>query len=136
MKKLHCIDYVIMKKNCQRRCLDAPVVHGAGDHRLLRTKIIVGKKRYFRRIHSTSSVKRWDVSSLQGNNVDDKGDLTCKGKYLMAVGELLRTYWNEDDIIGGKWDTLKLALCKGAETELGYCNLIGLGIVPPLLSHY
>ena len=49
------------------------MVHGAGDHRLLRTKIIVGKKRYFRRIHPTSSVKRWDVSSLQGNNVDDKG---------------------------------------------------------------
>ena len=77
-------------------------------------------------------------SGIGASLVDDKGDLTHKGKYLMAVGELLRTYWNEDDIVGGKWDTLKLALCKGAETESGYCNLIGLGIVPPLvlLSHY
>ena len=121
-KKWHCIDCVVIKKNCRRRCLDASVVHRAGcnsDHRLLRAKIIVGKKRYFRRIHSTSSVKRWEVSSLQVNNVGDKGDLTHKVKYLITVGELLRT---EDDTIGGKWDTLRSALCKGAETELDYSS--------------
>ena len=75
-----------MKKNCRRRCLDASVVHGAGrnnDHRLLRAKIIIDKKRYvFQK--NPFKAKRWDVSGLQGNNVDDKGDLTCKGKYLMA----------------------------------------------------
>ena len=38
------------------------------------------------------------------------------------MDELLRTFWNEDDTIGGKWDTLRSALCKGAETVLDYSN--------------
>ena len=27
-QKLHCIDYVIIKKNCMRKCLDVSEMHG------------------------------------------------------------------------------------------------------------
>ena len=50
--KWHCIDYVIMKKMHRRRCLDVSVMRGAycnTDHRMLRVKVVVGKKKTFRR---------------------------------------------------------------------------------------
>ena len=126
-QKWHCIDFVITKKDYQRRCLDVSVMRGAGcnsDHRLLRAKFVVGSKRYFRRTQSEINVKRWAVSSLQGRSVDSQGKLTTKGRYLMIVDKTLGTKWNNDSTIQEKWSTLKCALCEAAGTDLGYSNRI------------
>ena len=51
-KRWHCIDYVIMRKAHRRKCLDVAVMRGADcntDQRMVRLKLVVGKKRAFRR---------------------------------------------------------------------------------------
>ena len=48
----------------------------------------------------------------------------------MSVNEQLEAHWNEHDGIDEKWNVMKSALCKAAETELGVVdNLTGLEIV-------
>ena len=69
--KWHCIDYVIMKKEHRRKCLDVCVMRGAGcntDHNLVRAKLAVGRgSKSLRRASGGGGVKRWDVTKLQGD---------------------------------------------------------------------
>ncbi len=43
------------------------------DHRLVRMKLVVGRKRAFRRKRAGAGMKRWDVVKLQGSSMDAKG---------------------------------------------------------------
>ena len=55
----HCNDYVIMRQAHKRKCLDVSVMCGADcskEHRMLRTKLVVGRRRYFRRCSGSASV--------------------------------------------------------------------------------
>lgn len=58
-----------MKKSGRRKSLDVSVMRGADyntDHRMLRVKLVIGKRREFRRECTGDGVKRWDVAKLRG----------------------------------------------------------------------
>ena len=130
--KWHCIDYVIMRKGHRRKCLDVSVMRGADcntDHKLLRVKVVVGKKKSFSRDAAGTAVRRWDVSKLKGRCVDERGRETSLGSFVRSVNQRLQEEWDGTKCVQEKWDTLKTALCDGAKTELGYEieeNQIGL----------
>lgn len=122
-KQWHCIDYVIMRKADQRKCLDVSVLRGADcntDHRMLRAKVMVGKRKLFRRRSGETTVKRWDVAKLHGSNVDEEGWETTRGAYLRNAKEKLIEMWNDRSSVEDKWDAVKLSLRHGAEMTLGF----------------
>ena len=47
-------------------------------------------------------MKKWNVSPLNESNVDDQGNLTTMGKYVMGVDELLKANWHENDNVQEK----------------------------------
>ena len=49
------------------------------DHRMLRDKVVVGKRKSFRRDAAGTAVRRWDVSKLKGKWVDERGRETPSG---------------------------------------------------------
>ena len=60
-RKWHCIDYVIMRQAHRRKCLDVSVMRGAEyntDHRLMRVKVVIGKRKSFRRSSGVAGVRR------------------------------------------------------------------------------
>ena len=121
----HCIDYFIMRQVHSRKCLDVSVMHGADcntDHRMLRAKLVVGRRRYFRRCSGGAGVKRWNVSELMGRSVDEHGRETTNGRYLREVREKVEGVWDENSDVEVKWDALKNALCESAKAVLGYEN--------------
>ena len=123
-RKWHCIDYVIMRKRSWRKCLDVSVMRGADcntDHKMLRAKVVVGRKKLFRRRDVPEvAVRIWNVAKLKGRCVDESGRETSMGSFVRVVEQELQTKWDETSIVQEKWDTLKSALCDGAKTELGY----------------
>ena len=122
-KKWHCIDYVIMRKVHRRKCVDVSVMRGANcntDHRMLRAKLVVGRKRALRRDRAGTGVRRWDVARLQGACVDRRGRETARGMYLRTVREKLHEGWDKESSVQEKWDTLMSALCNGAKAGLGF----------------
>ena len=60
-----------------------------GDHRMVRLKLVVGKKRAFRRKRVNAGVRRWDVAKLHGDCVDARGRETARGRYLSGLRERL-----------------------------------------------
>ena len=123
-RKWHCIDYVIMRKRSRRKCLDVSVMRGADcntDHRMLRTKVVVGRKKQFRR-RAVPEVAVWrlDVTKLKARCVDESGRETSMGSFVRVVEQELQTKWDETSTVQEKWDKLKSALCDGTKTELGY----------------
>ena len=42
------------------------------DHRMLWAKLVVGRRRYFRRCSGGADAKRWIVSGLMGRSVDEE----------------------------------------------------------------
>ena len=120
-KKWHCIDYVIVRQAHRRMCLDVSVMRGAecnSDHRMLRMKLAIGRRKRFGRKCDGVGVHRWDVSKLQGNNEDKQGRELARGRYLRCIGERIREQWDESSDTETKWSVLKAALCKEAK-ELG-----------------
>ena len=84
-------------------------MRGAGCnsyHRLLRAKILVGRKKYFRRPLAQTR-KKWNISCLQDGVIDDQGELTAKGRYSMSVNEQLEAHRNEHNDIHEKWNVMK-----------------------------
>jgi len=82
-----------MKRDQLRKGLDVSVMCGAvcnSDHQLLRAKVMIGKKKYFRKTCPGPIMKKWNVSRLNRSNVDDQGNLTTMGKCVMGVDELLQ----------------------------------------------
>ena len=56
-----------MCKAHRRKCLDVCVMQVAEcniDQRMVRAKLVVGRKRAFRRRHEGEVVKRWDIAKL------------------------------------------------------------------------
>ena len=95
-KRWHCIDYVIMRKAHRRKCLDVAVVRGADcntDHRMVRMKMIVGRKRAYRKERVNAGVKRWDVAKLQGGCVDARGRMRRHGGLEQAGGRCVGWGW-------------------------------------------
>ena len=68
------------------------------DHKMLRAKVVVGRKVYFRKKHTGAGVKRWDVAKLRCTSEDarerERERETVREKYLNCVGEKLQEYWN------------------------------------------
>ena len=122
--KWHCIDYVIMKVEHRRRCLDVCVMRGADcntDHRLVRAKLVIGRSvRSFKKACAGPRMKRWDVAKLQGACVDEKGRETAKGSFLESMREKLREKWDKDSNVEGKWDVLRSVMCDTARECLGH----------------
>ena len=108
----------------RRRCLDVSMMQGAycnTDHRMLRVKVVVGKKKLFRRTNAKErDVRRLDVTKLKGKCFDETGRETAMGSFVRVVEEKLQAKWEECSGVQEKWDTLKTALCDGVKTELGY----------------
>ena len=73
-----------MKKVHRRKCLDVSVMREADcntDHRMLRAKVVVGRKVYFRKKHNGAGVKRWDVAKLQCTSEDARErERDCEGR--------------------------------------------------------
>ena len=107
----HCIDYVIMK-NMHRRCLHVCVMRGeycGTDHRMLRVKVVVGKKKLFRRAYAKErDARRWDLTKLKGRCFDETTRETAMGSYVRIEEEIQE----ECSGVQEKWDTLKTALCE------------------------
>ena len=103
--------------------MDVAVMRGAEcntDHRMVRMKMILGRKRAFRREPANVGVKRWDAGKLQGGCRDAKGRETARGKYLNGLRERLGESWVVEGSVSENWDVLKVALCDEAEAVLGY----------------
>jgi len=64
--------------------------------------MMVGKKKYFRKACPRPIVKKWNILRLNESNVDDQGNLTTMGKYVMGVDEVLKANWHEDDNVQEK----------------------------------
>ena len=74
-KKWHCIDYIIMRKSQRRLCSDAQVMRGAecwSDHRMLRAKLLLGKKSYTKSPLPKSPAKRLNVDDLKSDDTRDE----------------------------------------------------------------
>ena len=89
------------------------------DHRVLRAKLVVGKRRYFRRCSGGAGVKRWNVSELMGESVDEHGRETTNGRYLREVREEVEGVSSDVEVT---WDALKNAFCESAKAVLDYEN--------------
>ena len=55
------------------------------DHRMLRMKLAIGRRKRFGRKCDGVGVHRWDVSKLQGSN---EGRELARGRYLRSVASL------------------------------------------------
>ena len=89
MKQWHCIDYAIMRKTHRRRYLDVTVVCGAQcntDRMMVKVKVQIGRKTRRNR-QERQLVGKFDVSRLQGENVDKRGRKTVRGKFVDKVCE-------------------------------------------------
>ena len=122
--KWHCIDYVIMRKEHRRKCLDVCVKRGANcntDHSMVRAKLVVGQSaRSFRRASGRTGVKRWNVAKLQGGCEDDRGMVTAKGRFLESVRKGLKEKWDTGKNVEEKWNVLSSVMCDAAKECLGY----------------
>jgi len=123
-RKWHCIDYIIMKKEHRRKCLDVCVKRGANcntDHSMVRGKLMVGQSvRSFRRASGRAGVKRWNVAKLQGDCEDDRGTVTAKGRFLERVRKGLKEKWDTGESVEEKWNVLSSVMCDAAKEWLGY----------------
>ena len=122
--KWHCIDYVIMRKEHRRKCLDVCVKRGANcntDHSMVRAKLVVGQSaRSFRRASGRTGVKRWNVAKLQGGCEDDRGMVTANGRFLESVRKGLKEKWDTGKNVEEKWNVLSSVMCDAAKEWLGY----------------
>ena len=109
------LDYRIMRKKHQRKCLDVCLKRGVNcntDHSMVRAKFIVGQSaRSFRRASGRAGMKRWTVTKLQDNCENDIGAVTAKERFLESARKELTEKWDTDNIVQEKWDVLSLVIC-------------------------
>ena len=92
-KQWHCIDYAIIGQSHSRRCLDVSVMRGAEcntDHQLLRMKLLVGRRKMFRKGRVGSCIWKFDMTKLQGRSVDDEGKEMTRGVFHTRVYERVK----------------------------------------------
>ena len=74
----HCIDYVLMRQNQKKLCIDAQVMRGAecwSDHKMLRAKLAVASSHLPRSKRSKSnSQKHFNYSYLKEENIRSEFD--------------------------------------------------------------
>ena len=87
--------------------MDVSVMRGVEcntDHRMLRAKVVVEKKKSFSGDAAGTAVRRWDVSKLKGRCVDERGKETCMGSFVRSVNQRLQEEWDETKCVQEKWD--------------------------------
>ena len=87
---------------------------------MLKAKLVLGRKKAFRRSHGGEDIKRWDVARLQDRAMDKKELETTRKRYLRSIGEKVREERDKVGSVKQKWDSLRSALCKTVEEVLGY----------------
>lgn len=63
--------------------------------------------------------RRFDVSKLQGQSVNDKGEKTSRGVFQEQVCERVKELWGSEGSVQEKWTAVKSALCESAQSVLG-----------------
>ena len=85
-----------MKKMHKRRCLYVSETRGAycnTDYRMLRVKVVVGKKQLFRRAKFNAKervARRWDVTKLKRRCFDETRRERSMGSFVSVVEEKLQ----------------------------------------------
>ena len=115
--KWHCIDYIIVRQDHRRKCLDTMVMRGAEcntDHQLRRMKWLINtnRKHWSRgRKRPTGAMGRFDVSKLLTR--DDHGKET-REEFQRLVCERAKDPLVDSTDIESKWLAVKTALCDAA----------------------
>ena len=118
-KLWHCIDYAIMRKQDQKRCLDAAVKRGAEcntDHQLLCIKIRLNHRRGFGA--KVMSCKRFDVFKLTKSAQDDVRQ-AAQASFVEAVEDKLKDVWSECKTGDEKWAIIRSAFTESGRAVLG-----------------
>lgn len=121
-KQWHCIDFAVVRQSQRRKCLDVSVMRGAEcntDHQLLRIRVNIGCKRVYKKPCACGQSRKFDVLKLKGKAIDDKGELTARGRYLDMLSQMLEQKWKSEDTVEEKWEAVRLALSESAELTLG-----------------
>ena len=119
-KKWHCIDFAIIRKRDQKRCLDSCVKRGAEcntDHNLLHTKLRISK--LYQLKHKGTNQARFDVSKLLDPCEDENGENTPRGHFQEFVCNTVKETWKETGSLEDKWNALKSTLTDAAKTTVG-----------------
>lgn len=87
-------------------------------HQLLCVKIKMSEKVYHQKKPHTRT-KRFDVSKLARNGNEDDSRPTQRSLFWEQAAEWAAKEWPTEGNIVEKWEALKLALTKSAETLLG-----------------
>ena len=90
------------------------------DHRMVRAKVVVGKRKYFRSSTCGVGVRRWAVSGLLGASEDARGREMTRGRFLRGVRERVQNGCEGCNSVEEKWARMKNALCESAKAELGH----------------
>ena len=72
------------------------------DHMMVKMKVQVGRKPCRTR-QERQLMKKFDVSRLQGGNVDERGRKTVHGKFVDKVCKQLKEDWRSDSTVEEKW---------------------------------
>ena len=141
-KLWHCIDYAIMRKQDQKRCLDAAVKRGAErntDHQLLCIKIRLNHRRGFGA--RVTSRKRFDVFKLT-KSAQDEVRLATQASFVEAVEGKIKDAWSECKTGDEKWAIIKSAFTESGRAVLGTNNKRNpdwfresVSTITPVLTH-
>ena len=88
------------------------------DHMTVKVKVQVGRKPRRSR-QERQLVGKFDVSRLQGENMDERGRKMVRGKFVDKVCEQMKEGWCSDGTVEEKWGKMKAALCEAAGSVLG-----------------
>ena len=94
------------------RCRDITVMRGADcntDHKLLRMKLVVGRK-LFKHRSSDGSCKQYDVTKLSLSNIDNEGsEVSAREQFIVGVCNQMKEVWEGTTSIDKKWNVLRSA---------------------------
>ena len=114
----HCIDYVLMRQNQKKLCIDAHVMRGAkcwSDHKMLRAKLAVAFSHLPRSKRSKSnSQKHFNYSYLKDENI--------RSEFDSKVADLLNQNWESCESVQAKWEVLVKGTMESAKQVLPISN--------------
>ena len=70
------------------------------DHQLLRIRVNIGCKRVYKKPCACGQSRKFDVLKLKGKAIDDKGELTARGRYLDMLSQMLEQKWKSGGEVG------------------------------------
>ena len=101
-KQWHCIDYILMRQNQRRRCVDAQVMRGAEcwtDHRMVRAKVLVEYNQPRRKQKS-------EPRGLNHLNMHQLRNEDVSSKFNKTLAKLMEKTWPKCNTTQEKLDTL------------------------------